>query len=210
MRTRSAWFMSFVIIAVMLAYGLMIFRRVPDMMPVHWDAGGRVDRYGSKYEAIFLVPGISFALTCLMWFLSQRIPSLRSGNNLAVFGSVTVLINCFMALVYGVTLQIGLGGKVDILLVLAMAMLLLFAGLMYLMKDTRPNPVMGIRTKWTMQSDRVWVKTHRHAAALNIGIAFAGMFALLVAHISPLVVMAISFFGMLEPVFYSYRISKVL
>jgi len=58
-----------------------------------------------------------------------------------------------------------------------MGFLFIFAGL--LMRKAKRNFFIGIRTPWTLSSDRVWDQTHRVGSWLFIAsgiLAFAGMF----------------------------------
>jgi uncharacterized membrane protein len=55
---------------------------------------------------------------------------------------------------------------------------LLFIGIGWLMRTARRNFFIGIRTPWTLSSDRVWDKTHRLGSILFM---VSGLFAIIAA-----------------------------
>jgi len=63
---------------------------------------------------------------------------------------------------------------------------LVFLAIGNLLPRARPNWFVGIRTPWTLSSDRVWEKTHRFGGrvfvAAGILITLAGLFAVQWAH----------------------------
>ena len=54
----------------------------------------------------------------------------------------------------------NLGVKVNMNLVIAVAIGILFIFISMLLKNSRRNWFIGIRTPWTISSDRVWKKVH--------------------------------------------------
>jgi len=70
---------------------------------------------------------------------------------------------------------VALGYKLDIILLVNLGTLLLFAILGNYLPKLRPNRFVGIRTPWTLKSPEVWMRTHR----LFGRIIFIGSLALL-------------------------------
>lgn len=61
---------------------------------------------------------------------------------------------------------------------------LLLVGISPLLRSLEPNPLVGIRTPWTMRSDRCWERTHRFAALPTLVVGLA-LIALDVADVGP-------------------------
>jgi len=59
------------LIVLMLILSTYAWFQIPagEKIPVHWGIDGEPDRYGSKLEGLFLLPGISFFLLILFSFL---------------------------------------------------------------------------------------------------------------------------------------------
>jgi len=93
------------------------------------------------------------------------------------FNLFIVLIVGFMVYVYALTLLWNLGytnfgvGKA---MMPALGVLFIFIG--YMLRKAKRNFFIGIRTPWTLSSDRVWDETHRIGAML---FTISGILALL-------------------------------
>lgn len=57
-------------VALAVAYTLLHWTQLPNTVPLHFNAIGHVDRYGSRY-ALFLVPTLAAALYGLFHFLEK-------------------------------------------------------------------------------------------------------------------------------------------
>jgi uncharacterized membrane protein len=64
-------------------YGCIMFMRYPETVPVHWNAAGEVDRYGSRTEAAFLLPGLILILS--LWLFGV-LPLIKTGQAMTATG----------------------------------------------------------------------------------------------------------------------------
>lgn len=137
-------------------------------IPVHWNAAGEPDRYGGKAEAFLVMPALAVALSAV-FALAPRIDP--RGRNLARSGSVflTVWIGTLILLTAGqaaLTL-VAVGVLEPDGQTAPRVVLLAVCGLMAMLGDAlgkaRPNWFVGVRTPWTLSSDRAWDVTHRWA-----------------------------------------------
>lgn len=76
-------------------------------------------------------------------------------------GLVVLAIEVFLALTYAVMLAIILGVSVNPTMVIVPLVGLLLIAIGAVLDRLRPNWFFGIRTPWTMSSDRAWTSTHR-------------------------------------------------
>ena len=149
-----------------------------DSIPVHWNAGGDVDRYGGKFEGLMLVPLIALGVSLLLAF----IPRIDPGKaNYASFAGTYTLIRAgvllFLAFIHGLIVAIALGADIDLAPFMYVAIGLLFLVLGNSMAKFRPNFFAGIRTPWTVSSARSWTATHRLGGRvfLGMGLGFMAM-----------------------------------
>jgi uncharacterized membrane protein len=159
---------SAILIAVMA--GLSIFAWVsldPDaQLAVHWNAAGEVDRYGGKAEALLMLPAIAVALSVMLAVAPRIDPRgrnlLRSGPLLTTVWLGTLTL---MAVMHTGLVLTALGvfepdtRMVVRMVLLALSVLLVLKGNAF--GKARPNWFIGMRTPWTLSSDRAWDKTHR-------------------------------------------------
>ncbi len=155
-------YISLFIILVMFASAIYFYPAMPDSMASHWNAKGEVNDYMSKPFGMYLMP--LFAIVILIIFLIiPKIDPLKKNIKKfkRYFDMFLVLILLFFAYIYGLTLAWNLGFtySMNIMIIPAMAGLFYFIGI--LLGKAKRNWFIGIRTPWTLSSDRVWNKTHK-------------------------------------------------
>jgi uncharacterized membrane protein len=101
-----------------------------------------------------------------MWSLMTILPKIDPrGSNYAKFGgafeAIIVSIMLFMLGMHFIVLRAALGYPVQIERVIPIGVGVLLIVVGNLLPRARPNWFVGIRTPWTLSSDRVWEKTHR-------------------------------------------------
>lgn len=159
------------LVAAAAAASVAAWSRLPERVPIHWGISGEVDRYGSRTEALFIMPLTMLAVWGLMRLL-PRIDPLRA--NYAKFaGTYEVVIDTVLAMMLVVHLAVLLGASgapasVTIVVRFAVGAMLIVLG--NVMPRTRQNWFIGVRTPWTLASARVWEKTHRLAGYMFVGL----------------------------------------
>ena len=154
-----------IIIAIILlsfAVGIYYYPQMPDRIASHWNAQGQVDGYMSKFWGLFLMPIISLGLL-LLFILIPGIDPLKSNIQQfrKYFDGFVVLIMVFLFYLYLLTIFWNSGFRFNMITFLspAFAMLFYYSGI--LIENAKRNWFIGIRTPWTMSSDKVWEKTHK-------------------------------------------------
>ena len=178
MNTRLTTIIVLVLILAATIAGVSLWNRLPDHMASHWNINDQVDGYMSKFWGVFLMPLITLGMF-LLFLVIPNIDPLKA--NIAqfrdAFNLFIVLIVGFMVYLYTLTLLWNLGYKnfgLGKAMMPALGVLLIFVG--YMLRKAKRNFFIGIRTPWTLSSDRVWDETHRIGAIL---FTISGMLALL-------------------------------
>lgn len=168
MTTRNTTIIVLLLIAAATLVGLLLWDRLPNMMASHWNVNDQVDGYMPKIWGVFMVPLIAlgmFVLFLVIPFidpLKANIAQFREAFNLFI-----VLIVAFMVYIHALTLFWSLGYtgfKMSTSMLPAMGLLFIFIG--FMLRKAKRNFFIGIRTPWTLSSDRVWDETHRLGAIL--------------------------------------------
>ena len=152
---------SFVTLIPMLA-GLLLWNSIPDQVPIHWNASGGIDGWGSKVFAVILLP---LFLLAVHWFCIVVTASDPNHQDIDGKPLRLVLWICpFMSLlvctlVYATAWGIPL--SVEILMPLLLGGMFLVIG-NYLPKCKR-NYTIGIKVSWALDDDENWNATHRFA-----------------------------------------------
>jgi uncharacterized membrane protein len=181
MSTRNTIIVASILIIFATLVGIALWDRLPEQMASHWDANDQVNGYMSRFWSVFLMPLITTGLF-LLFLAIPNIDPLKA--NIAqfreTFNLFIVLFVGFMLYIYFLTLLWNLGYtgfNMSEAMLPALGLLFFFLG--YLMRKSKRNFFIGIRTPWTLSSDRVWDETHRVGSVLFMisgVLAFLGSF----------------------------------
>jgi uncharacterized membrane protein len=195
MSTKTSTIISLTLIAIALLVGVVLYARLPDPMPSHWNAAGQVDGYMSKFWGVFLVPIITVALMGLFLIIPQIDPlKVNIAKFRGAFNWFIVAFVAYMLYVYALTLASSLGIQFNMTIMLLPVVGLLFIGVGFMTGQAKRNFFIGIRTPWTLSSETVWDETHKLGSKMfmaggvvTIICAFlgeAGMYIMLVTLLS--------------------------
>jgi immunity protein, SdpI family len=100
------------------------------------------------------------------WLLLRFLPRIdpRAPNYAKMQSTYDFMINAVLTLllvVHAMVLAAGLGYAVPVARITPVLIGALFVTLGNVLPRARPNWWFGIRTPWTLSSDRVWARTHR-------------------------------------------------
>jgi uncharacterized membrane protein len=170
MSTRTTIILTLVIIAAAIALSLAVYSRLPDQVASHWNAADEVNGTMPRFWGAFLMPLITLAMLGL-FLLIPAIDPMRA--NIAAFrgtfNAFISLIVAFMLYLHVLTILWNLGWqsfRMSVALLPALGVLFAFVGVM--LRRAKRNYSIGIRTPWTLASDRVWDQTHRLGAVLFV------------------------------------------
>jgi len=190
-----------------LAFSWWAWPQLPAEVATHWGVNGEPNGWSSPTFAAFLIPGV-MALMTLLFSALPNIDPLK--KNYEFHGSVYfLLVNVvvvFIGIVQVLVLGLALGWPLDMRAVLPILIGALFVFMGNLLPRIRPNWFMGIRTPWTLSSERVWRKTHRVGgyAFTLAGLAFIATAFIPMGDKSTAVMVGAILLMVLLPVVYSY------
>jgi len=167
------------LLLLVVAATVLFWPQMPERVPVHWNAAGEVDRYGSRWElAIFGPAAIVVSMgvfAALPWLSPRRFPVEASG---ATYLRFMLLVVGMLGYVQIVLLWAAMGGVFDVTRAIFGGIGALIALMGNLLGKLRRNFYIGIRTPWTLASEANWYATHRFAGKLMVA---GGSFALVAA-----------------------------
>ncbi len=142
--------------------GVYLFPQLPEQMVTHWNARGVADGWSSRTTGVFLLPGITLLLAATL-VVAPKVDPKRANfvQHADAYWAVANAVLVFLAGIQGVVLLTNLGHQLDINRLVSAAVGLLFVILGNLLSRVRPNWILGIRTPWTLSSERSWRETHR-------------------------------------------------
>lgn len=177
MKKTEIIILAIILISFML--GFYFYPKMPDQMASHWDMQSKVNGYMPKLWGLFLMPLISIALFFLFIAIPKIDPLKENIKKFRKYFDVFIaLVMVFLFYIYLLTILWNLGLRFNMaqLLVPALGILFYYCGV--LMENAKRNWFIGIRTPWTLSSEKVWEKTHKIGGKLFKAsgiIAFLGM-----------------------------------
>jgi uncharacterized membrane protein len=178
--TRTYYVAAIILIALALGASALIYPRLPQTIPIHWNLHGEVDRYGDKSVGLFIMPAIMALLLglfrALPW-LSPRQFGIDAFRSTWLFVMVAVI--GVLGYVHAMMLWTLWRGPIDILRGLTAGLFIFFVLCGNVLGRVKRNFFIGVRTPWTLASERVWTDTHRMTARLFVASGVLGVAAIL-------------------------------
>lgn len=209
---RWTWISLVLTCAAFAASGLVYWNRLewlPEQVPVHWGFSGEPDAWTPREGILgyLLLPPLlmvgMFGLAWLLPWLSPR--NFAIDANRKVFDYCMFLLVALFGLLHAVILVGYLRPEFPLVRALILALAIFFVLLGNVLGQVPRNFFMGVRTPWTLASNLVWVKTHRLAAWLFVGIGLLTACLTLLGAPYWLI-----FFAMLPPLLYPVLYSFIL
>jgi len=199
------WIPLLIIVAA-LAASAVVYPDLPERVPTHWNFEGEIDRWGPRAWGAWMMPVVIAFVWALMRWLPAIDPRRKNYEKFGgTFEAIMLSVMVFMLILHGITLAAGLGYPIAMERVAPVAIGLLLIIIGNLLPRARSNWFVGIRTPWTLSSDRVWEKTHRVGGRLFVlGGILISLSALLGAGFSHWVLIAVLSVCSLGAVVYSY------
>jgi len=203
MRKVTAAITGLVLLSFILS--IYFYPQVPEQMATHWNSQGEVDGYMSKLWGLFFMPLVITGLV-IMFLAIPKIDPRK--ENIAKFrkyyDGFIVIVVLFMVAVHLQTVLWNIGIRINPNAMLPLGIGLLFYYMGILTENAERNWFIGIRTPWTLSSEKVWKRTNRLGGKLfriaGIAAVFGAFFPEFAIYFILVPVIAVSGFS----VIYSY------
>jgi uncharacterized membrane protein len=161
------------IAAAVFAYFLP---QLPAQVPIHWDIHGRPDGHGSRWMLLAVGPGLMLAMLGLFALLPRLSPKRFEMESFErTWLDLMLIVVLLLGYFFAVAMWSSLSPPADRSRALVAGLCLAAILIGNLLGKVRRNFFIGIRTPWTLASERIWYDTHRNAARVAV---VAGIVAL--------------------------------
>ncbi|MCX6770842.1 MAG: SdpI family protein [Candidatus Micrarchaeota archaeon] len=177
MKIRKLQMLAIALVALSFATAYFAYPLMPQRVASHWDMDGNANGYMPRGIGVYFMPILGAAIFCLMYILPFIDPKKENYRRFqAEYDGMVAIIIAFMCYVYLLTLAYNAGYSFNMSQFLAPAFGALFIYLGVVLAKAKQNWFVGIRTPWTLSSEKVWGRTHALGSKLFMA---AGMVALL-------------------------------
>lgn len=198
---KKTLILSSLTLLIPVIVGLLLWNKLPDPMPSHWDIHGEVDSWSSKAFMVFGMPALMLALQWVCTFASMADPKYQNYNPKMLrlmFWICPVIGLTLCCMVYPQAM--GYPVPIEIIMPLLIGVLFIIVG-NWLPKCQRTY-TMGIKLPWTLNSDENWNATHRFGGKVWV---IGGILTMLTAFFGSFwVMMVILALMCIIPTVYSY------
>lgn len=155
--------------------GVILFNKLPEYIPTHWDFNGNINGYTKKEIFIFAFPAFMATMNLYLHFMLNSDPKNKNKNFILIkFSKIIFPIITNILILISFLISIGYKFDIGIITLIFIGIIFIVMG-NYLPKSKRSYTV-GIKLPWTLNSDENWKKTHKFAGFLY---TIAGIFTLL-------------------------------
>jgi uncharacterized membrane protein len=195
------------IILILLSFiiGAYAYALLPAQVASHWGISGTPNGYMPAVFGAFLFPALMVVLFAIFMVI-PLIDPLRA--NIETFRKeyygLILAITGFFFIVYLQTILWNLGIMISFSLSLPILLGCLFFYLGTMLGKAKRNFFIGIRTPWTLYSDKVWDKTHKLGATVFEAIGILFVLSVLLPAYSLVIVIGLFVAALVGLVLYSY------
>ena len=202
---------NLIIIIVAFLVSIVLYNKLPYLMPMHWNIAGEINSYGPKILVAFLAPILMLVIWVAMLYSPKIDP--KKDNYTKFDGSYAIIINVlvtFFFVIHIVTLSTSLGYNIAIDKVIPFMVGILFVVMGNYLPKSRSNFFYGIKTPWTLTSEEAWKKTHRLGGKLFVisGLIIIASSLLFKGNIQFIILLISIFISAIIPIIASYFFAK--
>ncbi len=159
--------LQFLLLGLSAVTSVIMYFNLPNRIPSHWNYLGQVDGFSSKLAVLAAFPLLTLFIYSLLMLIPKFDPLNKNIKEFSVEFEkfITVMMLFFLVIQYQVILW-AVGIKLSPNTLFPLIISILFYSIGGLLSKSKPNWSIGIRTPWTLSSEKVWEKTHSLGAKL--------------------------------------------
>jgi uncharacterized membrane protein len=153
------------VMLIPILVGLILWQKLPEQVPYHWNIQGEVDGWAGKSMAVFFMPLFMLAMhwICVLATTADPKNTDYHPKTISLVLWICPVLNLVLnTMVYAAALNY----PVDIEIIMPLLLGIAFILIGNLLPKCRQSYTMGIKLPWTLHNEENWNKTHRLAGKL--------------------------------------------
>lgn len=162
MNRKKMILLTSIAVLIPMIVGLVLWNKLPEEIPVHFNSLGEPDNYESKSFAVFFIPLFLWVVHLVTGFITLADPKKQNISD-KVF--LLMLYICPSASIFGTIVMYtgALSLPVSVNMVGNLFLGIVFLAVGNYMPKTRQNYTIGIKIPWALNDEENWNKTHHFA-----------------------------------------------
>ena len=161
-KNKGLMILTSVIILLPVVAGLLLWDKLPEAVPAHWNINGEPDGWSSRPVAVFGLPLLLLAVHWLgLWIVGQD--RKNKHTNAKAKALLLWLVPAISLIGNGSVYAAVLGADIALNRLVFLFLGLLFTVIGNYLPKCKQNYTIGIKIVWTLNSEENWNATHRMA-----------------------------------------------
>ncbi len=202
---RKTLLITTLVLLLPMVAGAILWNKLPEQLPTHFDASGEADQFSSKGFAVFGIPALLILFHWMCAFGSLRFDPKAANLQDKVMRIVLWICPVISILMSALVLGSGLGWRmpVEVILPLLIGVIVVIIG--NLLPKCKQTWTLGIKLPWTLANEDNWNRTHRFAAPIWVACGLVIIAAAFIEGLRMWLIVGALAVIMIAPTVYSYR-----
>ena len=210
MSMRRMDMVSIGVIGLTSALTAAVYDRLPERMATHFDLAGNANGWMPRAMGAWFAPVFALGLWAFIRFLPRILPKTdrkRLGDASApLVAALTVL---FMSALHVLILHVAIVPGASLARAIWVVLGAFYIALGLVIPRIKRNPVIGVRTPWTLTSNENWARTQRVGGySMVVGGVVAAVFGVLGGTAGVVIALVAIFVSALIPAGYSLVLAR--
>ena len=205
---RKTLIITSIIALLPVLAGIILWDRLPEQLPMHFNAAGEVDGWAAKPLAVLGMPAFFVAVQWLCAMGSLKMDPKARNLNDKMMGLVLWFIPVLSVMMHALVYCTALGMEMNVQVVIPLVMGLLFVVIGNWLPKCKQTYTLGIKLPWTLDDEDNWNRTHRFAGPVWVACGVVVIAGSLIGGAFLWVMLAALVAMIAAPVVYSYLLFK--
>lgn len=193
-----------------MVYLFLVFNKLPDIVPIHFNINGEADDFTNKQNLIWMLLALNGIAYLLFLIIPKIDPKKKYSNDDKIYLRIRLVMTLLLSGISVLLVYLANGDTEKGITILALMFGAMCVLLGNYLQAVKPNYFLGIRTPWTLSDDENWKKTHLFSGRF---LFFGGIISVLLifampSNLAPIPPVSNLLIGTLGAAIYSFILSR--
>lgn len=205
---RKTLIITTLVMLLPLVAGAILWNKLPEQLPTHFDASGAPDSYSSRGFAVFGIPALLILFQWMCAFGCLKFDPKAENLQDKVMRIVLWICPVISVLMSALVLGSGLGCRLPVEVIMPALIGVIVVIIGNLLPKCKQTWTLGIKLPWTLADEDNWNRTHRFAAPIWVVCGLVIIAAAFIDGLRMWLIVGALAVIMIAPTVYSYRLFR--